>query len=353
MSGQKMLKVTEAAILHKSNSELVIDEITLPEKLLKGQVLVELITSGICGAQINEIDAVKGPDKFLPHLLGHEGYAKVLEIGNAVSKVTKGDHVVMHWRPGSGIEAEPAKYKWRGKELNSGWITTFNRHSVVSENRVTRIQSGKISKDVIPLLGCALTTAFGVLTKEAEVSVDESMLIFGTGGVGLTLIKVAKYLGVNNIIVVDTDHLKVHKAIEMGAAYGISYRSKLQVLEELKLIFGNNLPKIAIDTSGNPSAIEICYEASDALARIILVGVPKIGSNVNIYTLPLHFGKSIRGSKGGGSNPDIDIPLLFDLLFQNKLNFNDYPMTNYNFGNINNAILDLRGGLIGRVILEF
>jgi Zn-dependent alcohol dehydrogenase len=348
-----LLKVTEAAILQKSNSELVLDEINLPEKLLEGQVLVELITSGICGAQINEIDAVKGPDKFLPHLLGHEGYAKVLEIGNGVSKVTKGDYVVMHWRPGSGIEAEPAKYKWKGKDLNSGWVTTFNRHSVVSENRVTKVQSGKVSKDVIPLLGCALTTAFGVLTKEAQVGIEDSMLIIGAGGVGLTLVKVAKYLGIDNIIVVDTDHLKVNKAIEMGANYGISYKNKPQVLEELKLIFGSQLPKVAIDTSGNPSAIEICYEASDALARIILVGVPKIGSNVNLYTLPLHFGKSIRGSKGGGSNPDKDIPLLFDLLFQNKLNFNDYPMTNYNFGNINNAILDLRGGLIGRIILEF
>ena len=296
---------------------------------------------------------MKGPDKFLPHLLGHEGYAKVLEVGNGVSKVTKGDFVVMHWRAGSGIEAEPAKYKWRGETLNSGWVTTFNRHSVVSENRVTKIQPDKLSKDIIPLLGCALTTAFGVLTNEAAVGTEENMLILGSGGVGLTLIKVAKYLGIDNIVVVDTNLLKVNKAIQIGATNGVLYRNKLQVLEELKSIFGKNLPKIAIDTSGNPKAIEICYESSDALARVILVGVPKIGSNVNLYTLPLHFGKSIRGSKGGGSNPDKDIPLLFNLLSQNELDFTDYPTTNYSFENINNAISDLRGGLIGRVILEF
>lgn len=348
-----MLKTTSAAILHKSDSELIIDEIALPDVLLNGQILVEMITSGICGAQINEIDAVKGPDKFLPHLLGHEGYAKVLEVGNGISKVTKGDFVVMHWRAGSGIEAEPAKYKWRGETLNSGWVTTFNRHSVVSENRVTKIQPDKLSKDIIPLLGCALTTAFGVLTNEAAVGKGENMLILGSGGVGLTLIKVAKYLGIDNIVVVDTNLLKVNKAIQIGATNGVLYKNKLQVLEELKSIFGKNLPKIAIDTSGNPKAIEICYESSDALARIILVGVPKIGSNVNLYTLPLHFGKSIRGSKGGGSNPDTDIPLLFNLLSQNELDFTDYPTTDYSFENINNAISDLRGGLIGRVILEF
>lgn len=348
-----MLKTTIAAILHKSDSELIIEEIVLPNVLLNGQILVEIITSGICGAQVNEIDAVKGPDKFLPHLLGHEGYAKVLEVGNGVSKVAQGDFVVMHWRAGSGIEAEPAKYKWRGETLNSGWVTTFNRHSVVSENRVTKIQPDKLSKDIIPLLGCALTTAFGVLTNEAAVGAEENMLILGSGGVGLTLIKVAKYLGIDNIVVVDTNLLKVNKAIEIGATNGVLYRNKLQVLAELKLIFGKNLPKIAIDTSGNPKAIEICYESSDALARVILVGVPKIGSNVNLYTLPLHFGKSIRGSKGGGSNPDTDIPLLYNLLSQNELDFTDYPTTNYSFENINNAISDLRGGLIGRIILEF
>jgi Zn-dependent alcohol dehydrogenase len=96
------VKTTIAAILVDSRSPLIIDEIVLPSELGAGQVLVEVITSGICGAQINEIDAVKGPDKFLPHLLGHEGFARVLEIGPGVTTVSPDDFVVMHWRPGSG-----------------------------------------------------------------------------------------------------------------------------------------------------------------------------------------------------------------------------------------------------------
>ena len=348
-----MLKVTDAAILYKSNSELVIDEITLPEKLLKGQVLVELITSGICGAQINEIDAVKGPDKFLPHLLGHEGYAQVLEIGEGVSTVEAGDFIVMHWRPGSGIEAETAKYKWQDCDLNSGWVTTFNRHSVVSENRVTRIEPKKLSKEIIPLLGCALTTALGVLKNEANINSSDHLLIFGAGGVGLTLIKVAKYLGVNNIIIVDTNTEKINKAIEIGANKGFIFTDKQQVLAELRSIYKMNSPTVAIDTSGQPSAIEICYEVSDKNARVILVGVPKIGSNVNIYTLPLHLGKSIKGSKGGDSNPAVDIPLLSNLISSNKLNFSDFPTSIYKFENLNQSIFDLRSGIVGRIIIDF
>lgn len=348
-----MIKVSEAAILNKSNSELVLDEITLPENLLFGQVLVELITSGICGAQINEIDAVKGPDKFLPHLLGHEGYAQVLEIGKGVSTVEPGDFVVMHWRPGSGIEAKPAKYKWRDRDLNSGWVTTFNRHSVVSENRVTRIEPKKLSKEIIPLLGCALTTALGVLKNEADINRSDHLLIFGAGGVGLSLIKVAKYLGVNNIIVVDTNAEKINKAVEIGASKGLIFIDKQQALAELRSISKVKPPTVAIDTTGQPSAIEICYEVADAKARIILVGVPKVGSNVSIYTLPLHLGKSIKGSKGGESNPELDIPFLSDLISLKKLNFSDFPTSVYKFEDLNQAIFDLRGGLLGRIIIDF
>ena len=81
------------------------DSIELPKSLDIGQVLVELKSSGICGSQIGEIDGVKGPDRFLPHLLGHEGFARVLEIGPGVSYIKPGDSVVLHWRPGMEFRA--------------------------------------------------------------------------------------------------------------------------------------------------------------------------------------------------------------------------------------------------------
>ena len=101
----------KAAILFKSKHNLQVKDIELPKKLYFGQVLVKVYFSGICGAQINEIDAVKGKDKFLPHLLGHEGSGIVEAIGEGVSTVKVGDHVVMHWRKGSGIESQVPKYK--------------------------------------------------------------------------------------------------------------------------------------------------------------------------------------------------------------------------------------------------
>src|SRR5262249_24598959 len=96
----------KAAILVHQHEPLELAESESPECLRFGQVLVQVHYSGLCGSQLNEIDGTKGPDRFLPHLLGHEGCATVLETGDGVTAVKRGDKVVMHWRPGRGIQSE-------------------------------------------------------------------------------------------------------------------------------------------------------------------------------------------------------------------------------------------------------
>src|ERR1700733_8725322 len=118
------VKTAKAAILAQSGEPLVVDEIALPETLGVGQVLVKVLYSTICGAQLNEIAAAKGIDRFLPHLLGHEASATVLETGPGVTTIQPGDTVVMHWRPSRGIQSPTPAYRWRGEKLNAGWVTT-------------------------------------------------------------------------------------------------------------------------------------------------------------------------------------------------------------------------------------
>ena len=101
---------TAAAILVEQHKPLLIDEVELPA-LGCDQVLVQVKVSRICGSQLGEIEGVKGPDKYLPYLLGHEGGGIVVEVGPEVSHVKPGDHVVLHWRPGAGIQAAPSKYR--------------------------------------------------------------------------------------------------------------------------------------------------------------------------------------------------------------------------------------------------
>src|SRR3989338_9060596 len=127
------VKTMKAAILVESSKPLVVAEIELPSRLSFGQALVKVHYSGICGAQLNEIEAAKGPDKFLPHLLGHEGCGTVLDAGEGVKHVRRGDKVVMHWRQGAGLQSEPPVYTSQGRRVNAGWVTTFQDYAVVSE----------------------------------------------------------------------------------------------------------------------------------------------------------------------------------------------------------------------------
>src|SRR3989344_4808554 len=192
----------KAAILVKQKEPLVIDEVILPSDLKYGQVLVKICYSGICGSQIGEIDGVKGPDKFLPHLLGHEGSGIVEKCGEGVTIVKPQDHVVLHWMKGNGIQSATPEYKWKNKEINAGWVTTFNEYDIVSENRITPIPNDFDLK-MAPLYGCAITTAFGVIHNNANLKTGESIVIFGSGGVGTAVALMASMVSAYPIITID------------------------------------------------------------------------------------------------------------------------------------------------------
>ncbi len=150
---------TEAAVLVELAKPLVMAELEIPT-LKPGQALVEIAYSGACGSQVNEVMGLKGEDKWLPHCLGHEGTGTVLETGSSVAKVKAGDKVVLSWIKGSGIEAGGTVYKCGAKTVNAGAVTTFQRHALVSENRLTLVPAG-LSMEVAVLLGCAAPTGMG------------------------------------------------------------------------------------------------------------------------------------------------------------------------------------------------
>ena len=344
-------KYAKAAILVKQKNDLIVDNIQLPEKLEVGQVLVKIIVSGICGSQIGEINGVKGKDNYLPHLMGHEGCGEVIEIGPGVKTLNEGDRVCLHWRKGGGIQSNPPRYKWKGNVLNAGWITTFNNYAVVSENRCTKV-SDDISDDNVALFGCAVTTGFGVIENNADLKIGESVVVFGAGGVGLNIIQAAKLRSAWPIIAVDIYDNRLKLAKELGAHFCIN-SNKFSPKEEIERILGPAKLDIFIDNTGIPNIIEMGYEITKSTGKVVLVGVPKAGNKTGIYTLPLHFGKTISGSHGGESNPEFDIPRYMNLLKMNFWNLNNFISKRYELEQINEAIKDMKNGLsAGRLIID-
>lgn len=340
----------KAAILVEQRKPLVIADIELPSTLEYGQVLVKVVCSGICGSQIGEIDGVKGPDKFLPHLLGHEGGGIVVDVGCGVARVKKGDHVVMHWRKGFGIESPIPKYKWRGKVVNAGWVTTFNEYAVISENRLTSIPQD-IDFEIAALMGCAVTTGFGVVNNNAKLKIGESIAVLGAGGVGLNIIQAAALVSGYPIIAIDLYDHKLEFAKSFGATHVIN-SSKTDMKEEIFRIVGNDGVDVAVDNTGNVRVIETAYEVSRSDGRTILVGVPRAGEKISIYSLPLHFQKSLSGSHGGESNPSIDIPRYLKLFKAGILKVKELITHKYKLVDINEAIEIMHSGkILGRCII--
>jgi len=343
------VKTAKAAILVESRKPLVIDEIALPDRLEHGQVLVHVRTSSICGAQINEIDAVKGVDKFLPHLLGHEALATVIETGPGVTSCRSGDSVIMHWRPGKGMQAPTPAYSWNGKKVNAGWVTTFNEYAVVSENRVTPVPES-IDRRSAPLLGCAVTTALGVINNDAQVAIGESVVVFGVGGVGLNVIQFAAMVGANPVIAVDRLDNKLAMAKKFGATHAINSETTKDVAGAIRDLVGTDGVDKVVETTGVKNLIELGYDLTAKKGRCILVGVPR--EKVEIYTLPLHFEKVLKGSEGGQCQPARDIPRLVRLAEAGKINYEGIVTDEFSLEKINDALDLMRSGKSGRILLN-
>jgi S-(hydroxymethyl)glutathione dehydrogenase/alcohol dehydrogenase len=345
------VKQSRAAILAQSRQPLVVDEIALPDELDAGQVLVKVLYTTICGAQINEIDALKGIDKFLPHLLGHEASAEVIEIGPGVTNVKPGDTVVLHWRPSRGIQSRTPAYSWRGEKLNAGWVTTFNRYAVISENRMTPIPAGFDLKTA-PLLGCAVTTAAGVVNNDAHLKVGESVVVFGVGGVGLNVVQFAALAGGYPIVAVDLLEHKLDMAKARGATHTLNSAgmSAGEVSDAIRDIVGRDGPDKVIETTGVKPVIENAYELTHKDGGLVLVGVPH--EKVTINTLRVHFNMILTGSEGGSSKPDIDIPRIIRLVEAGRLSFDGIITDEFALDDINAAFDLVRSGKAGRVLIR-
>ena len=319
---------TRAAILVEQKKPLVIEEVEVPPLKL-GQVLVKVLASGICGSQIGEINGVKGPDRFLPHLLGHEGCGEVLEAGEGVRSVKPGDRVVLHWRKGTGLESVTPVYESRIGRVNAGWVTTFSEHAIVSENRLTKVPAG-FDVEAAALFGCAVTTAFGVVTNNAQVAIGQSVVVFGAGGIGLSIVQGAALAGAHPIVAVDLFDNRLELARSLGATHAVNSRG------------------------ADPSeVIALASRLTGPRGRTVLVGVPPKGATAAISTLPLHFEKRLMGSHGGECRPEADIPRYVRLVEDGRLSLAGVVGRRYGLDEINDAIDDMTSGRIaGRAIIR-
>jgi S-(hydroxymethyl)glutathione dehydrogenase/alcohol dehydrogenase len=340
----------KAAVLVKQNAPLEVYEVEVP-KLGIGQVLVRVEYSGICGKQIDEITGRRGEDRFIPHLLGHEGGGTVVQIGPGVKKVKIGDRVVMHWIKGTGIDSDPPRFSHKGKTLSAGWVTTFSENSIVSENRLTPV-SGDAGFDILALLGCAVTTGLGIVFNNVALKPGQSIAVFGVGGVGLNVVQGADLVNAYPVVAIDKSAQKLEFAKKFGATHAVNVEGDDVGAILAEISKGRGFDAV-VDTTGVNAVRQAAYEATYNKGLTVFCGVPFADDRMSFDSFPLHFGRRIIGSHGGDTVPDVDIPRYLDLYRLGKLKLDQLISARFPLAEVNTAVELVRSGqACGRCLLK-
>ena len=340
---------TPAAVLYECGKSLTVESLEIPE-LLTGQVLVQIAYSGVCQTQILEARGLKGPDQFLPHTLGHEAGGTVLAVGPGVELVSPQDHVVLSWIKGPGKNAPGPVYRnAAGNRVNAGPVATFSQFAVVSENRCTRIAK-EVPLHIAALLGCAVPTGAGIVTRQLDAKANDSIAIFGAGGIGLSAILMASLRGCSPIIAIDVADDKLEFAKKFGATHTFNAVSTAVSDEIQELVPGG--VQFAIESSGSASAMELAFQSvKDGGGKAVLAGNLAAGQSILIDPFKLILGREIVGSVGGGTIPEIDLPRYAELFLEGKLPLDRLCGKTFPLSQINEALEALEKGTLGRVLM--
>lgn len=338
----------KAAVLEKNYSKLAIRNINLCGELKRGQILVKLKYSGICGKQIDEIEAVGGKDHYLPHLLGHEGSGIVEKVGPGVKKVKKNNKVILHWIKSNGIQSETPKYTFKNKYINAGWVTTFNEYAVVSENRVTKIHN-QYSLKKASLFGCCATTALSLVYNQLNIKKKDTLLVVGVGGMGRFILQAAKNFNIKKIIAADKNIFALNKAKKLGADITIN----LDKEKDIKQIKNLNINKSVV-TTGNIKAIEQTIKLISFPGICFVMGISPKKKSIKVNAWKLMQNQTIKGCEGGNAYPQKDIPRFIDLDKKKLIDLNQMIYKTIKLKEINKGIKMFKNQkTTGRILIKF
>jgi Zn-dependent alcohol dehydrogenase len=348
---------------------LEVQDLTLPDPG-PHQVVVKLLSSGVCHSQLHQMHAPRQN----PVVLGHEATGTVVAAGKRVTHVREGDTTIVTWVPRNAPRTkrrpDPAVVKVAGgAEALSQNVFCWADNTIADEQFVVKVPDN-IQKDVTAIIGCAVITGAGAVKNTARVRAGESVAVFGVGGVGLSAIAAAREAKADPIIAVDLSDEKLEFAARFGATHKIN-ASRLDPIQAIRDVTGKGegaydilrRPLAGVDYAFDCIGVKITMEQIVDAVRsghfgakeggtAVLVGVPTTRPEINAIDLLIHEKKFI-GSIGGSCHPDRDFPVFLDWHQRGILDLNQLVTARYKLDQINEATQALEGGKIfGRAILD-
>jgi S-(hydroxymethyl)glutathione dehydrogenase/alcohol dehydrogenase len=335
---------TKAAVAFRAGEPLQVETVQL-EGPRAGEVLVEVKATGICHTDAFTLSGAD-PEGLFPAIMGHEGAGVVVEVGEGVTSLKPGDHVIPLYIPecrackactsgktnlciairetqGQGLMPDgSSRFSLNGERLHHYMGTsTFSNYTVVPEIALAKIREDA-PFDKVCYIGCGVTTGIGAVINTAKVEPGANVAVFGLGGIGLNVIQGAKLVGANRIIGVDLNPDKVELATRFGMTDFVNPKDGDPVAAIIDITDGG--ADYSFECIGNVNtmrqALECCHRG---WGESTIIGVAGAGEEISTRPFQLVTGRVWRGTAFGGAKSRTQVPQIVDWYMDGKINIDD------------------------------
>jgi S-(hydroxymethyl)glutathione dehydrogenase / alcohol dehydrogenase len=365
-----------AAVAFEANSPLRVVEIDVAPPR-HGEVLVRMIASGVCHTDAYTLSGDDSEGVF-PVVLGHEGGGIVEALGEGVTSLEVGDHVIplytaecreckfclsgktnlcqaVRATQGKGLMPDgTSRFSYQGKPIfHYMGTSTFSEYTVVPE-----ISLAKVPKDAplekVCLLGCGVTTGIGAVLNTAKVKAESTVAVFGLGGIGLAAVIGAKMAGAKKIIAIDINPSKFEMAVEFGATDCINPRDYDKPIQEVVVDLTDGGVDYSFECIGNVelmrAALECCHKG---WGESVIIGVAPAGKEISTRPFQLVTGRVWRGSAFGGVKGRTELPSYVEKAMSGEIPLDKFITHTMGLNEINDAFDLMREGKSIRSVIHF
>lgn len=362
-----------AAVLNRVNTPLTLESLDMAA-LQPGDVLIRIRASGLCHT---DLEVIQGSLAYpLPIVLGHEGAGVVEAVGESVTKVKPGDHVICSWNPHCGhcfycdrgvpILCEPftrhqpngllldgtTRMSRDGEPVHHYSVTsTHAEYTVVPESGAIAV-SKDIPFDRACIIGCGVMTGIGAVLRKAKVTQGSSVVVIGCGAVGLNALQGARLAGAETIIAVDVGSAKLSRALQFGATHRVD-GSAPDAVERIRALTSGRGADYVFEAAGHKAAFRMSAEAVRPAGDVVWLGKINVHEEASFRWGSLMGEKRFVRSSYGEASPQRDFPWIVDQYLEGRIKLDELITRRIALDAINDGFAALARGDGIRTVVEF
>jgi S-(hydroxymethyl)glutathione dehydrogenase/alcohol dehydrogenase len=357
-----------AAVFHEAHQPLTIEDVEI-EKPKRREVLLRTAFAGLCHSDLHFMEGLYPFPT--PAVLGHEGAAIVEAVGEDVTYVKPGDHVITclsvfcgecaqcttgHTNLCENTEVKllpgaARRLRWKGDVLHQAFnLSVFAEQMVVHEHAIVKIDRD-IPLDRAALVGCGVMTGVGAIFHAAKVEPGSTVAVLGCGGIGLSAVNGAALAGATKIIAIDTNPSKLERAREMGATDTIN-ASNVDPVQAVRDMTGGGVP-YSFEAIGLKLTAEQSFQMLRPGGLATIIGMIPFGTKIELHGADFLRDRKIQGTSMGGNRFRVDMPRLLELWRQGRLKLDHLISGHLKLEQINEGFAMLKSGAPVRNLIDF